>query len=175
MNLRVAKIVHDSVTDGPGLRAAVFFQGCPHRCAGCHNPELLTTEGGTEMTTEELLAEITENPLHTGVTFTGGEPMEQAEALLPAAKRLKESGYDLWIYTGCLWEELDGAKRELAEMADVVKDGPYIAEQKSLMLPWRGSANQRLIDVNKSLAAGEIMLYAVEKKENEYVQNTKRG
>ena len=157
MTLRVASVIHDSVTDGPGLRAAVFFQGCPHRCGGCHNPELLDPEGGTDWAAETLLAEITRNPLTTGVTFSGGEPMEQAEGLIPAAKALKERGYNLWIYTGYLWEELDGAKCELAGLADVVKDGPYDAARRSLTLPWRGSTNQRLIDVTKSLAEGKAV------------------
>ena len=157
MTLRVASIVHDSVTDGPGLRAAVFLQGCPHRCKECHNPELLSFEGGTDWTAEALAEEIARNPLTAGVTFSGGEPMAQAEALIPAAKSLKERGYDLWIYTGYLWEALDGARRELAALADVVKDGPYDAARRSLTLPWRGSANQRLIDVKKSLAEGKAV------------------
>ncbi|MDR0325952.1 MAG: radical SAM protein [Oscillospiraceae bacterium] len=157
MTLRVASVLHDSVTDGPGLRAAVFLQGCPHHCEGCQNPGLLGYEGGTVWTAAELLAEIARNPLTAGVTFTGGEPMEQAAALIPVAERLKERGYDLWIYTGYLWERLDGAKSELAGLADVVVDGPYDAARRSLTLPWRGSANQRLIDVKKSLAEGKAL------------------
>lgn len=148
MTLRVADIIHDSVTDGPGLRVVVFFQGCPHYCEGCHNPNLLDYDGGEDRTVEDLLAEITRNPLITGVTFSGGEPMAQAEALIPAAKALKELGYNLWIYTGYLWEELDGAGKDLAELADVVVDGPYVASLRSLTLPWRGSTNQRIIEVS---------------------------
>jgi anaerobic ribonucleoside-triphosphate reductase activating protein len=157
MTLRIAKIIHDSVTDGPGLRAAVFFQGCPHRCPGCHNPELLDNDGGGDRTAEWLIHEITRNPLVTGVTFTGGDPMGQAEALTPAAKILRERGYDLWLYTGYLWEALDGARMDLAKLCDVVVDGPYDAERRSLLLPWRGSANQRLIDVKNSLAEGKAV------------------
>ena len=145
MTLRVAKIIQDSVTDGPGLRAAVFFQGCSHNCEGCHNPELLSFDGGEDRTAEAVLAEIIKNPLTSGVTFTGGEPMEQAEELLPLAEELKSRGYNLWIYTGYLWEELDGAKKELAALADTVVDGRYDASLRSLTLPWRGSSNQRLI------------------------------
>ena len=145
MTLRIADIIHDSVTDGPGLRVVVFFQGCPHNCEGGHNPDLLPYDGGKDWTVEDLLAEITRNPLITGVTFSGGEPMAQAEALIPAAKALKELGYNLWIYTGYLWEELDGAAKALAELADTVVDGPYVASLRSLTLPWRGSTNQRII------------------------------
>jgi anaerobic ribonucleoside-triphosphate reductase activating protein len=157
MTLQIAKIVHDSVTDGPGLRAAVFFQGCPHNCEGCHNPELLDFEDGTEWTADALIKEITRNPLTCGVTFSGGEPMEQAEALIPVAERLKEQGYDLWIYTGYLWEELDGARAELAKLCDAAVDGLYDKSQRSLMLPWRGSANQRIIDIKNSLAEGKTV------------------
>jgi anaerobic ribonucleoside-triphosphate reductase activating protein len=155
MNLRIAKIIHDSVTDGPGLRAAVFFQGCPHNCAGCHNPDLLDYDGGEEWTAEAVLAEIYKNPLTSGVTFTGGEPLEQAEGLIPLAGELKARGYNLWIYTGYLWEELDGAKKELTALADAVVDGPYDASRRSMLLPWRGSSNQRIIDVKK-IAADEL-------------------
>jgi anaerobic ribonucleoside-triphosphate reductase activating protein len=104
-----------------------------------------------------LTEEITRNPLIAGVSFTGGEPMAQAEALLPAVKALKERGYNLWIYTGYLWETLDGFQRELAALADVVADGPYIAARRSLTFPWRGSTNQRLIDVEKSLDEGRVV------------------
>ncbi len=150
MTLRVAHILHDSVTDGPGLRAVVFLQGCGHGCAGCHNPDLQSFEGGTEMTPEGIVNEIVRNPLTSGVTFSGGEPMDQAEALIPAALAIKEKGYTLWIYTGYLWESLEGARRELASLADVVADGPFVLERRTWSLPWRGSDNQRLIDVKRS-------------------------
>jgi anaerobic ribonucleoside-triphosphate reductase activating protein len=151
MTLRVAKVLHDSVTDGPGLRVAVFFQGCAHRCEGCHNPGLLDPSGGEDRTADELLAEIKRNPLAAGVTFTGGEPMDQAAALLPVALALREGGYDLWIYTGFVWEDLKGDAKKLASLASVVVDGPYVAARRSLTLPWRGSSNQRIIEVNKAL------------------------
>jgi len=157
MTLRVAKIIHNSVTDGPGLRTAVFFQGCPHNCEGCHNPSLLNYQGGSEWTVEALLDKIAGNPLDRGVTFTGGEPMEQAEALIPAAAALKERGYNLWVYTGYIWEELDGARKELAGLANVVADGLYITARRTLSLPWRGSDNQRLIDVSGSLREGKVV------------------
>jgi anaerobic ribonucleoside-triphosphate reductase activating protein len=119
---------------------------------------LLNPEGGTDWTADRLLKEISRNPLTTGVTFSGGEPMAQAEALLPVAKALKERGYNLWIYTGYLWEELDGARLDLAALADVVVDGPYDAARRSLSLLWRGSENQRLIDVRKSLDGGRAVI-----------------
>lgn len=157
MTLRVAKILHDSVTDGPGLRVVVFLQGCPHCCEGCHNPDLLDLSGGTKMTAEDVLADITRNPLTSGVTFSGGEPMAQAEALLPLARALRERGYNLWIYTGFIWEELNPVQMELAALTDVIVDGPFVQLERSLSLLWRGSKNQRVLDAQKSLAEGKAV------------------
>ena len=154
--LRVARVQHDSVVDGPGLRYVIFTQGCVHNCPDCHNPQTHPPGGGYEMTIDELLADIWRNPLLKGVTFSGGEPFLQAEVLTVLARMVRVMGLDLWIYTGFLWEKImerpDWAA--LASLADVVVDGLFIKEQKTISLPWRGSKNQRLISVADSLREG---------------------
>ena len=161
-NIRIAGIANDSIVDGPGLRMAVFFQGCLRGCPGCHNPGSWPLEGGTETTAEELLARIDSNPLLTGVTFTGGEPLLRAGALLPLAEGIRARGLDLAIYTGFSFEEIfaDGDKEALALLAyaSTLVDGPFVLEEKSLLLSFRGSGNQRILDVERSLAAGRAVL-----------------
>ena len=154
--ISVAGIVNDSITDGPGLRLTLFVQGCPRRCPGCHNPQTQPFEGGTPMEPEEIFRKISQNPLLSGVTFSGGEPFCQAEALLPLARKLKEAGYELAVYTGYLWEELleDPVKRELLAFVDTLVDGPFLLAERDLSLRFRGSKNQRILDVQASLQAG---------------------
>lgn len=154
--IRIASVAHDSIVDGPGLRYVLFTQGCPHHCKGCHNPATHDPSGGMLMTGGEILSDIDRNPLLTGVTFSGGEPMLQVLALLPLAEAIRARRKSLWIYTGYLWEELLDVPeyRALLETADVVVDGPFIESRKNLLLPFRGSENQRIIDVAKSLGSG---------------------
>lgn len=158
--LRLAGIEPESIVDGPGIRLTVFVQGCPHHCVGCHNPETHDFEGGTLVSISEILEQIDENPLLSGVTFSGGEPFEQAKALLSLAKEVKKRSLHLTIFTGYLFERLlekgkqDNAILELLSLADLLVDGPFILAKKSLELQFRGSSNQRLIDVQKTLAAG---------------------
>ena len=163
MKIRLAGLVPESIVDGPGYRFAVFVQGCPHACPGCHNPETHDFAGGYEADTEEIIARLGKNPLVRGVTLTGGEPMMQAEALCEIAKAAKEKGLSVWCYTGFTLEALyarqDEARMRLLEFVDVLADGPYIARERSLELLYRGSANQRLIDMGKTRAAGAVCLY----------------
>lgn len=159
--LRIAGIVNDSITDGPGLRLTVFAQGCPHRCFGCHNPKTHDPLGGKDTGLEEILDKITANPLLEGVTFSGGEPFIQVKAFAEAARRIKALRPDLnlAVYTGYTWEELmvlPGAM-ELIELSDFIVDGPFVASLKSLGLKYAGSANQRFINVKESLKRGEIV------------------
>jgi anaerobic ribonucleoside-triphosphate reductase activating protein len=153
--LRVAGIVNDSITDGPGLRLTIFMQGCRRHCPGCHNPQALGMDGGTIYTVRALMDIIRKNPLLSGVTFSGGEPLLQARAILPLAGMVKGAGLDIVIYTGYTFEELlaraDPFVMELLEAADTLIDGPYIAAQRSLALPFRGSGNQRVLDLAQSL------------------------
>ena len=161
--LRIAGTVNDSVVDGPGIRYVIFTQGCPHHCPGCHNPQTHDFSGGEDADVEKILAEIFENPILSGVTFSGGEPFCQAESLVSIAKILKEKGKHLMIYTGYLLEQLQKMENpsvhKLLELADVIVDGPFIMEEKNLTLSYRGSENQRVIDMGKTRAAGEVVLY----------------
>lgn len=161
--LRIAGTVNDSIVDGPGIRYVIFTQGCPHHCPGCHNPQTHDFVGGQVAEIEKILDEIFSNPILSGVTFSGGEPFCQAEGLVPIAEAVKEKGKHLMIYTGYLLEQLQemenaGVKR-LLELADVIVDGPFVQEEKNLTLSFRGSENQRVIDMVKTRNAGEIVLY----------------
>ena len=154
--------VDDSMVDGPGIRFAVFTQGCKHSCPGCHNPTAQPFGGGTSVTTDELWAKVEGNLLLAGITLTGGEPFEQAEALIELARRTRAKGLTVWAFTGYLYEELvagvpTAAAPRLLEQVDVLVDGLYQDELRSLDLLWRGSSNQRLIDVPASLAAGQAV------------------
>lgn len=156
MKIRIAGFVNDSIVDGPGLRLAVFTQGCPHHCPGCHNSQALDFDGGNLMDTAFLLEKIKANPLLDGVTFSGGEPFVQPLPLLELGRAVKELGLNLWIYTGYTWEELaalGAAVQQLLALADVLVDGPYLATERSLDLKFRGSKNQRILDVQASLSA----------------------
>ena len=159
--MRIAGKVQDSIVDGPGLRFVVFTQGCPHRCPGCHNPGTHDFEGGTEVSAQEVIKAMLSNPLTDGVTFSGGEPFSQPAACAEIARAAKEKGLNVWAYSGWTFEELnamdDPAVREFLELTDVLVDGPFLLEQRTLSLKWRGSRNQRIIDVPKSLAEGRAV------------------
>ena len=162
-NLRIAGVVNESIVDGKGIRYTIFVQGCPHHCEGCHNPQTHDFSGGNEITIQQLLKDIQKDPLLSGVTFSGGEPFCQPEALAALGKEIKALGLDITIYSGYTFEELwlmsekNKAIRELLEIADILIDGKFILEQKSLMLKFRGSKNQRIIDVPKSIPAGKAI------------------
>lgn len=161
--LRIAGTVQDSIVDGPGIRYVIFTQGCPHHCPGCHNQETHEMSGGKEADTEGILQQVRENPLLSGVTFSGGEPFVQAEALLQIAKAVKAMGKHLMIYTGYLYEDLLQMDRpgvqELLLEADILVDGPFVLEKRDLTLQYCGSSNQRVIDLIKTREKGEVVLY----------------
>ena len=155
--LDLSGIVGDSIVDGPGIRTTVFSLGCPHLCPGCHNPETWEFGCGTPMEEERILEIVRSNPLCRGVTFSGGEPFAQAEGFARLARLLKAQGYEVASYTGYTFEQLlrgNAAQRTLLEAIDILIDGPFLLEEKSLEVPFRGSRNQRILDVPKSLAAG---------------------
>ena len=155
--LELSGIAGDSIVDGPGIRTTVFAQGCPHHCEGCHNPETWEFGCGTQVSVEVILEMIEANPLCRGVTFSGGEPFAQAEGFAELAQALKARGYEVASYSGYTLEQLlhgTKAQRTLLEIIDVLIDGPFGMDQKSLELSFRGSRNQRILDVPKSLAAG---------------------
>ena len=163
MEIRLAGIEPESIVDGPGYRLAVFVQGCPHGCPGCHNPGTHDPAGGYLSDTETIIAQMGKNPLVRGVTLTGGEPMMQAPALCEIAEAAHGKGMSVWCYTGFTLEALarenDAARMRLLGLVDVLVDGPYIARERSLDLLYRGSKNQRLIDMNKTRRAREIRLF----------------
>ncbi len=159
MELRIAGTVNDSIVDGPGIRFSIFVQGCPHNCEGCHNPQTHDFNGGTIVTTEELLDKVKGNPLLDGVTFSGGEPFCQAEALAKLGKEIKALGLNIITYTGYTFEQLYENRDknhwgELLEVTDYLIDGPFILAQKDWEIKFRGSSNQRYIDCQKSLEEG---------------------
>lgn len=153
--MRIYGLVQDSIVDGYGLRFVCFVQGCPHHCPGCHNPDSHDPAGGTEMTTDEVIEQMLSNPLTDGLTLSGGEPFEQPGDCLTLARAAHASGLNVWCYTGYTYEHLlrhgTGVQIALLSEADVLVDGRYIQEQRSLSLDWRGSKNQRIIEMNKKL------------------------
>jgi len=166
MKLRLAGIIHESVVDGPGFRSVVFVQGCPHHCPGCHSPHTQPFKGGKLRKISQIAKEILARPLLDGVTFSGGEPFSQPEGLSLLAKELlKNEKVNLWIYTGYLFEQLqkmvekDCFVKELLAVADVLVDGPFVLKLRDLSLPFRGSSNQRLVDLKKTLAKKQVILW----------------
>ncbi len=162
VQIRIAGAVNDSIVDGPGIRMALFMQGCKHHCLGCQNPETHNFSGGSTKTIDDILTAIEQNPLLDGVTFSGGEPLEQAASLIGLSCAIHDRGLNIWCYTGYLFEEICAGvpspeARELLQHVDVLIDGPFIEAQRSLDARWRGSTNQRVIDVAASLAGGEIV------------------
>lgn len=160
--LNVAGIEEDSITDGPGLRFVLFVQGCPHHCEGCHNPETHEFGVGTDYSVEYIFNRIKHNPLQSGVTFSGGEPFCQPKGLALLARLLKESGYNVASFTGFTFEELLSSKNpaihELLNQLDILVDGPFVLAERDLELRFRGSKNQRVLDVPASLKAGKAIL-----------------
>lgn len=162
--IRTAGIVNDSIVDGPGIRLALFVQGCPHNCAGCHNPQTHDLNGGEDVSAEEILNKIRSNPLLDGVTFSGGEPFCQAEKLAELGREIKNMGLNIITYTGYTFEYLmshgdgDNGYKELIGVSDYIIDGPFIEAKKDMLLRFRGSSNQRVIDVKKTLDSGSIVI-----------------
>lgn len=165
LNIRIAGISTESVCDGPGLRSVVFFQGCKHHCPACHNPQTWPLDGGRMLSISQCFTELKLNPLISGVTFSGGEPFLQLEAALGLAQMIKNANRSLWIYTGYLWEELIENRKALVllRITDVLVDGPYLEQFFQPGLQFRGSSNQRLIDVQKSIMASyKPILYGLD-------------
>lgn len=189
--IRLYGTAPDSIVDGPGLRFAVFVQGCTHGCPGCHNPDSQPACGGDVRRIDELAAEIEANGLAQGVTISGGEPFEQAAACAELARRMRALGLNVWTYTGYRYEDLAALANRAADAGaagaacdaaaasvrpslpsvdpagaeallaatDVLVDGPFVQALHSFELPWRGSSNQRLIDVPATRTSGRIVLW----------------
>ncbi len=161
MKMRLAGITQESVTDGPGMRITVFFQGCEHHCPGCHNPQTWDRQGGEEYELDDVLAMMKDSPLIRGITLSGGEPFLQPAAAAALAREFHTRGKDVWAYTGFLWEGLlakeDPDIQALLQECDVLVDGPYRQAERMPGLFFRGSANQRMIDVKASFGQGILM------------------
>ena len=159
MNIRIFGLADDSIVDGPGFRLAIFTQGCPHNCEGCHNPESHAFDGGKIMTTEEIIEKMNTNPLLDGITLTGGDPFCQPEPCAELARAAHAAGLNVWAYSGWTYDEIcaDPAKRALMENVDVLVDGPFILDMRTLDKRFAGSKNQRIIDVKASLKEGHVV------------------
>ena len=158
--LDLSGIVSDSIVDGPGIRTTIFSQGCPHHCPGCHNPETWDFGCGTMVPVETIVDIVKRNPLCRGVTFSGGEPFAQAAGFAKLAVLLKAEGYEVASYSGYTFEELlTGTEDQklLLGSIDILIDGPFLQDQRSLEIVFRGSRNQRILDVRKSLAEGKAV------------------
>ena len=160
--MRYAGLIKDDVNNGLGVGLTLFTQGCPHHCKGCQNPETWSFNGGKEYTEEvynEIIDYFTNNSYATRLTLSGGDPLYSPQIILPLCKKVKEIRPDIriWAYTGHVFEEVKD-KPEM-KYIDVLVDGPFILEQRDITLPFRGSTNQRIIDVQRSLREGGIRLY----------------
>lgn len=163
MNIRIAGTVNDSIVDGNGLRYTIFVQGCPHHCKGCHNPQTHSFDGGKEVSTSDLFETITSNTLLDGVTFSGGEPFAQAKPLVELADLIKQNtNLNIVTYTGYTFEEIITSNNPdwiaLLNSTDILIDGKFIEDLKSYELRFRGSSNQRYIDVKQSLLQHKVVL-----------------
>ncbi|CAB1239113.1 Anaerobic ribonucleoside-triphosphate reductase-activating protein [Ruminococcaceae bacterium BL-6] len=158
--LKISGTIPESIVDGKGIRYVIFTQGCPHRCPGCQNPQTHDFAGGKPADTDAILREISQDPLLRGVTFSGGEPFCQPAPLAQLAREIHRRKLDVTIYTGYTLEELwamhDKDVDDLLAQADVLVDGRFVLAQRDLTLRFRGSRNQRLIDMNKTRETGEI-------------------
>lgn len=166
MKLRLSSsITSDSIVDGPGLRMVIWTQGCVHNCKGCHNPQTHDLCGGFEIDTSEVLDKLKELKLQKGITLSGGEPFLQQEALEEIAVEAKNLGLDVWAYTGFTYEKLLDKSNDsyfknlnLLKNIDILVDGKFVEEKKDIGLTFRGSSNQRIIDVKSSLKSKKVCL-----------------
>jgi anaerobic ribonucleoside-triphosphate reductase activating protein len=164
VSLRIAGVIGESIVDGPGIRFTIFTQGCKHHCPGCHNPQTHDFNGGKLVSMESVLEQVRKNPLLDGITLSGGEPFEQAEACSELAKAVHAMKLNVMTYSGYTFEELIAGMddkrgwRKLLQETDILVDGRFELARKSLLLKFRGSGNQRLLDIKKSLETGRAVL-----------------
>ena len=162
--IRVCGVEAESIVDGPGFRYVLFVQGCPHRCEGCHNPESHDFNSGYDMTVGEVYQEFLSNPHLKGITLSGGEPFCQPEALLELVKLIKQDpSKDVMSYSGFTYEELrnmnNPAVDGLLDELSILVDGRFEIAQRNLTLVYRGSDNQRVIDMKRTREEGKVVLY----------------
>ncbi len=158
--LIIKEVVEETTVDGPGFRTVIYAAGCTHHCKGCHNPETWELSAGHEEEIDALAEGLLDDPF-SDITFSGGDPLFQVEGFTELAKTIKaKSSKNIWCFTGYLFEDVLKSKRLSAILPyiDVLVDGPFVEELKSKELLFRGSSNQRLIDVQASLASGMVTL-----------------
>lgn len=164
-----ADLQSDSIVDGPGLRTVIWTQGCSHHCRGCQNPQTWDFEGGAEVPIDMVFEAIDELEYQDGITFSGGDPMFQPEACNIIAKYCKDKGYNIWVYTGFTYDQLmklakkDSSYLDFLKNIDVLVDGKFVMKEKDLNCLFRGSRNQRIINVPETLKSGEIVLFDEDK------------
>lgn len=160
MSMKVMNIIHDSIVDGEGFRSVVFFAGCLHRCEGCHNPQSWNIGNGVDMTKKQIMKELIDNEL-TQVTLSGGEPFLQSNEIADLAYSLKKESKNIWCYTGYSFEDLliVNDHYKLLTNIDVLVDSKFQLENRDLGLLYKGSSNQRIIDVKRSLIEGKTLLW----------------
>ncbi len=161
--IRLFGVERNSTVDGPGIRFAIFTQGCKHHCKGCHNPDSWPMDGGYCDYIDQLVDQVISDPLVTGITFSGGDPFYQANECVAFLEELwhrTSKKYHVATYTGYVFEELVMHQKywQFLSKIDVIVDGPYIEELRDLRLRWKGSRNQRIIDVQQSLQEGHVVL-----------------
>lgn len=168
MVVRVAsELMYDSIVDGPGLRIVLWTQGCPHHCKGCHNPQTWDYNAGYDMTIEDIMNDILKVRLQQGLTISGGEPFEQVDKLVCLVEEIKKrTSLDIWVYTGYLIEELTDIKNKnyynnikFLKNIDVLVDGKFDENKKNIDLKFKGSENQRVIDVQETIKTKKLQLY----------------
>jgi anaerobic ribonucleoside-triphosphate reductase activating protein len=161
--VRLAGIIHESMVNGPGIRRVLFAQGCVHNCEACFNPETHSLEGGELKDMDRLIEDINSNPMLVGVTFSGGDPFEQPEEFAYLAKNIKKDGKNIWCYTGYTFEyileniEKICGWKDLLNNIDVLIDGKFIKNKVDNKLKFKGSSNQRIINVTESLLIGKVV------------------
>ncbi len=170
--IKLSGIIKESIVDGTGIRYVIFCQGCIHNCRNCFNPETHSFEGGKEWDIDAIIEDIAKNPLLQGITFSGGDPWEQADKCSIIAESVKKMGLDVWSYTGYKFEyilqnlESRNGWAEFIKHVDILVDGKFEEENKSLLLTFRGSSNQRIVNVQQSLSSGELVICDFDKKNN---------
>lgn len=158
-SIRISGIERESIVDGEGIRYVIFTQGCPHHCYGCHNPRTHSFDGGKVVSVDTLLNDISKRKgWLDGITLSGGEPFCQTDQCSAIAEKAHEMGLTVWCYTGYLFEDLYRQDNELLEHIDILVDDPFVLEERSLELTFKGSRNQRVIDVPASLKEGVVVL-----------------
>lgn len=156
--MRVLGYLPNSIVDGVGIRQVFFLAGCPHHCKGCHNPQSWNPNGGEHYTVKEIADKALRSPYN--VTFSGGEPLFQLTELNAVISVIKPYK-SIWVYTGYTWEQIveNDALRSVLPNIDVLVDGRFEEDKKNPELVFRGSENQRIIDVQKSLKENKIVLW----------------